>query len=128
MSYVVNAPPPPRPTPRSRTFTREVWAERLARFPDSGLPPAQFCALEAVSLPSFYAWRRRLPAEALSRRQKSTSRTVGNATARNASSSALFRYRHYTRAGSIARVTGRLFSEKISLRRKAIAPARPGSR
>ena len=65
MSDVVTAPPPPRPTPRSRAFTRAVWAERLARFPDSGLTPAQFCALEAISLPSFYAWRRRLAGEAL---------------------------------------------------------------
>src|SRR4051812_33552226 len=64
MSDIVSTPPPPRPTPRSRAFTREVWAERLARFPDSGLTPAQFCALEAISLPSFYAWRRRLAAKA----------------------------------------------------------------
>jgi transposase len=65
MSDVVTAPPPRCRCPRSRAFTREVWAERLARFPDAGLTPAQFCALEAVSLPSFYAWRRRLAAEAL---------------------------------------------------------------
>jgi hypothetical protein len=63
MSDLVTAPPPPCPTPRSRVFTREVWAERLARFSDSGLTVAQFCALEAVSVPSFYAWRRRLAAE-----------------------------------------------------------------
>ena len=65
MSDVVTAPPSACRRPRSRAFTREVWAERLARFPDSGLTPAQFCALEAVSLPSFYAWRRRLAAEPL---------------------------------------------------------------
>jgi hypothetical protein len=64
MSDVVIAPSPPRRTPRSRAFTREVWAERLARFPGSGLTAAQFCALEAVSLPSFYAWKRRLAADA----------------------------------------------------------------
>ena len=64
MSDIVTALPPTPPTPRSRAFTREVWAERLARFPDSGLTPAQFCALEAISLPSFYAWRRRLATEA----------------------------------------------------------------
>jgi transposase len=64
MSDVVTAPPPPCRTPRSRAFTREVWVERLARFPDSGLTPAQFCAVEAISLPSFYAWRRRLATEA----------------------------------------------------------------
>jgi hypothetical protein len=38
--------------------------ERIARFPDSGLSPAQFCAAEGVSLPAFYAWRRRLAADA----------------------------------------------------------------
>src|SRR5207302_536966 len=32
----------------------------LARFPNSGLSPAQFCAQEGVSLPSFYSWKRRL--------------------------------------------------------------------
>jgi len=64
MSDTVTAPPPPPRMPRSRAFTREVWAERLARFPDSGLTPAQFCALEAISSPSFYAWRRRLGAPA----------------------------------------------------------------
>ena len=64
MSEAVTAPPPPPRTPRSRAFTREVWVERLARFPNSGLTPAQFCAVEAISLPSFYAWRRRLAADA----------------------------------------------------------------
>jgi hypothetical protein len=64
MSDVVVAPPAPGRSPRSRAFTREVWAERLARFPGSGLTAAEFCALEAVSLPSFYAWKRRLAAEA----------------------------------------------------------------
>jgi len=29
------------------------------------LSPAQFCTQEGVSLPSFYAWKRRLAAEAL---------------------------------------------------------------
>jgi len=64
MSDVVTAPPQPCRIPRSRAFTREVWVERLARFPQSGLTPAQFCAIEAVSLPSFYAWKRRLAVEA----------------------------------------------------------------
>src|ERR1700722_20113687 len=65
MSEVVTAPPQSGRPARSRVFTRQVWVERLARFPQSGLTPAQFCALEAVSLPSFYAWKRRLAAEAL---------------------------------------------------------------
>ena len=65
MSDRVTAPPPPCPAPRSRAFTREVWLDRLARFPDSGLTVPQFCAIEAVSVPSFYAWRRRLAAQGL---------------------------------------------------------------
>ena len=65
MSELVVAPPPSTPAARSRAFTREVWLDRLARFPASGLTPAQFCAIEAVSLPSFYAWKRRFAAEAL---------------------------------------------------------------
>jgi transposase len=64
MSEVVTAPTPPCRIARSRAFTREVWVDRLARFPLSGLTPAQFCAIEAVSLPSFYSWKRRLAAQA----------------------------------------------------------------
>jgi len=64
MSDVAMVAPQPARNPRSRALTREVWAERLARFPHSGLTPAQFCALEAVSLASFYSWRRRLAAPA----------------------------------------------------------------
>ena len=63
MSDVVAAPPVRR-TARSRAATREVWLDRVARFPASGLTVAQFCAIEAVSVPSFYSWRRRLAAEA----------------------------------------------------------------
>jgi transposase len=50
--------------PRSRAAAREVWRERLNRFARSGLRPAQFCAQEGVSLPAFYAWKRRLAADA----------------------------------------------------------------
>ena len=64
MSEVITAPAEPCVTVRSRAFTREVWVDRLTRFPLSGLTPAQFCAIEAVSLPSFYSWKRRLAAEA----------------------------------------------------------------
>jgi transposase len=62
MSELVVAPPPPpvSPTPRTRAATREVWSERLTRFRSSGLTVAQFCAREAVSVPSFYSWKRRL--------------------------------------------------------------------
>jgi len=63
MSEVVVAPPVSHTT-RSRAATRELWMDRLARFPASGLTVAQFCAIEAVSLPSFYFWKRRLATEA----------------------------------------------------------------
>jgi hypothetical protein len=53
------------PPPRSRAATRQTWVERLARFAASGLRPAQFCAQEGVSVPSFYAWKRRLATAAL---------------------------------------------------------------
>jgi hypothetical protein len=48
------------PCPRPRAAARQAWIERLARFSASGLRPAEFCAAEGVSLPSFYSWKRRL--------------------------------------------------------------------
>lgn len=71
MSEPVAAGPQPSCSTRSRAFTREVWLDRLARFPLSGLTAAQFCAIEAVSLPSFYAWKRRLAPEAMPHQQRS---------------------------------------------------------
>src|SRR6267154_1055125 len=43
---------------------REVWSERLRRYANSGLTVAAFCLRERVSVPSFYYWRRKLPAMA----------------------------------------------------------------
>jgi transposase len=63
MSEVVVAPPV-RPATRSRAATRELWMDRLVRFPASGLTVAQFCASESVSQHSFYFWKRRLAAQA----------------------------------------------------------------
>ena len=60
MSEVLSVPPQPPRSPRPRAATRQLWLDRLTRFADSGLTPAQFCAIEAVSLPSFYSWKRRL--------------------------------------------------------------------
>src|SRR5262245_182081 len=65
MSEPAAAPLPPSPPSRSLAATRDAWAERLARFPNSGLSPAQFCAQGGVSLPSFYSWKRRLTATGL---------------------------------------------------------------
>jgi hypothetical protein len=58
------APAPASRPARPRAAARAAWVERLARFHDSGLRPAQFCAQQGVSLPSFYAWKRRLAAAA----------------------------------------------------------------
>jgi transposase len=60
MSETATAPTEASRPKRSRDGTRQTWAERLARFALSGLTPAQFCASEGVSLPSFYSWKRRL--------------------------------------------------------------------
>ena len=65
MSDADLAPTQPTRPALSRAAIRELWLDRLARFPSSGLTAAQFCAIEAVSLPSFYSWKRRLAAEAL---------------------------------------------------------------
>jgi transposase len=64
MSEPALAPTPSSSTPRPRAAARQAWVERLQRFADAGLTPAQFCAAEGVSLPSFYAWKRRLAAVA----------------------------------------------------------------
>jgi hypothetical protein len=64
MSDAIFAPAQPSRSTRCRATTRTLWIERLARFPQSGLTAAQFCAVEAISLPSFYSWKRRLAAEA----------------------------------------------------------------
>jgi hypothetical protein len=65
MSEAVGASPSPPQRSRSRAATRQAWVERLARFSESGLSPPQFCTREGVSLPSFYAWKRRLATAAL---------------------------------------------------------------
>ena len=66
MSELAVAPNEALPTPRSRAGARQLWVERLARFSASGRRPAEFCAAEGVSLPSFYSWKRRLSTESRS--------------------------------------------------------------
>ena len=72
MSEPASAPTEVLSSPRSRADARQLWVERLARFSGSGLRPAEFCAAEGVSLPSFYSWKRRLRAEAHSCAAEST--------------------------------------------------------
>jgi hypothetical protein len=53
-----------RPGRRPNPALHELWQQRLLRFERSGSSVAGFCAEQGVSLPSFYAWRRRLRADA----------------------------------------------------------------
>jgi hypothetical protein len=47
--------------PRSiNSAKRQQWSERLQRFATSGQTIAAFCQSEAVSVPSFFQWRRKL--------------------------------------------------------------------
>ncbi len=55
MSAVVDAAPP------SRSATRQLWIERMARFAASGLTVAAFCKAECISTNSFFYWKRLLP-------------------------------------------------------------------
>jgi len=42
----------------------KAWRERLARFARAGTSIVEFCRNEGISTPSFYAWRKRLSADA----------------------------------------------------------------
>jgi hypothetical protein len=48
----------------TRLRKESEWRERLARFARAGTSIVQFCLDEGVSTPSFYAWRKRLTADA----------------------------------------------------------------
>ena len=50
---------PGRPR-RSRSQTRQLWTERLARYSASTLSVAAFCAAEGISPNSLFYWKRRL--------------------------------------------------------------------
>jgi hypothetical protein len=51
----------PVPEPRSsREATRQLWAERLARFATAEQSVVAFCAAEGVSVNSFFYWKRKL--------------------------------------------------------------------
>src|SRR5262249_47439417 len=54
------APTSGRPGRRPDPALENLWRERLLRFERSGLSAPAFCAKEGVSVPSLYAWRRRL--------------------------------------------------------------------
>jgi hypothetical protein len=54
------APSSERPGRRPDPALADLWRQRLQRLERSGLSVVAFCAKEGVSVPSFYAWRRRL--------------------------------------------------------------------
>jgi transposase len=56
MSATVSSRPGRRPDPTLRA----LWDQRLRRFDHSDQSAADFCSEQGLSLPSFYAWRRRL--------------------------------------------------------------------
>ena len=47
---------------RSREASRQLWVERLARFPASGLSITAFCATECISVNAFFYGIRQLAA------------------------------------------------------------------
>jgi len=53
-----------------RTAKRQAWIERLERFKQADQTVAQFCADEAISVPSFYQWRRKLNPNSETHRRK----------------------------------------------------------
>ena len=61
MSDTAEIPQKPR---KSREANRQEWADRLARFDQSGLTVLDFCRAEGVAPQSFYLWKRRLAASA----------------------------------------------------------------
>lgn len=57
---------------------RALWTERLERFGASSLTVAEFCRREAVSVPSFYNWKKRLGQNSKAKqRTKRTGDTAG---------------------------------------------------
>jgi hypothetical protein len=71
----------------SEAGKRQVWRERLRRFSRSGLTVVAFCQAERVSVPSFYAWRRKFAA--LDAAAKAGPRPRVAATARRAAATFL---------------------------------------
>jgi transposase len=49
-----------RPGRRPDPTLRSLWKKRLHHFEQSGQSASTFCSEQGLSLPSFYAWRRRL--------------------------------------------------------------------
>lgn len=56
----MSASVPPRPGRRPDPTLRSLWEKRLRHFQQCGQSASTFCSEQGLSLPSFYAWRRRL--------------------------------------------------------------------
>src|ERR1700678_284679 len=56
----MSASVPPRPGRRPDPTLRSLWEKRLRTFEQSRQSVSTFCSEHGLSLPSFYAWRRRL--------------------------------------------------------------------
>jgi hypothetical protein len=56
----MSASPSPRSGRRPDPALHTLWQQRLRRFEQSGLSALAFCTEHGLSLPSFYAWKRRL--------------------------------------------------------------------
>ena len=66
---------------RRRRLSADAWRAVLARFAQSGMTVAAFCARESVGIASFYQWRSKLEGviedAKSSRRQEPSEKTVG---------------------------------------------------
>ncbi len=47
-----------------------LWSERLARFQATDVTVLEFCRREAISVPSFYNWKKRLNQTSTSKRRR----------------------------------------------------------
>jgi transposase len=56
----MSAFPSSRPGRRPDPLLPSLWDKRLRHFEQSGQSASTFCSQQGLSLPSFYAWRRRL--------------------------------------------------------------------
>jgi hypothetical protein len=69
----------------SNAAKRLAWQERLRRFVSGGqVSVAQFCQQEQVSVPAFYAWRKKLAQPNETRQQADASPGVASSIARPA--------------------------------------------
>lgn len=97
---------------------RTLWRERLARFALGGVTVAAFCSAEGVSVPTFYAWRRRLaPPLASGRKRRIGASAAGNRPAVS----------HAKPASSLAKPASSRAKRAASRAKPAASRARPAA-